>query len=500
MSSPTASSPASPSPTSPVQAGAAVPPSHTSRARPALAAVLIGFFTIMVDAMIVNVALPSIGRGFGSGMTGLQWVVDGYALAFAAFLLSAGALSDRVGARQAFGAGLALFVVASAVCGLAPNPGVLVAARLVQGAGAALVVPSSLALLRETFPDPAARARAIALWSVSGSVGAAAGPVAGGLLTVIDWRMIFFVNLPVGAVALLLLRHAHASPRQVAPFDWTGQVAAVAAMGALTYGAIEAGAEGFGAPRVLAAFLVAVASAVVYLVAQARGRHPMTPLPLLRSRTMSLAAAIGFALNVGFYGMVFLLGLYFQQVHGLSPLATGVAFLPMTVLTSFMGPLAARLATRLGARVPVIIGQCLMAVGLVAMVAVPGGAPVWLSVVLMVPVGAGGAMAVTALTTLLLENVPAERAGVASGVLNAARQLGGALAVAVFGALVADRTRFVPGLHTSLLIAAAVVVAAMVATTLLRTRVPSHPQHTPDHHTPSPHTPATNAGPRLLDH
>ncbi|MFC4504487.1 MULTISPECIES: MFS transporter [Streptomyces] len=463
----------------------APPPQSTSGTRAALAAVLLGFFTIMVDAMIVNVALPSIGRGFGSGMTGLQWVVDGYTLAFAAFLLSAGAVSDRIGARQAFACGLGLFVAASAVCAMAPNLGVLIAARLVQGAGAALVVPSSLALLRETFPDPAARAKAIALWGVGGSVGAAAGPVAGGLLTLLDWRMIFFVNLPVGAVALVLLKRSRRSPRQDVPFDWTGQVAAVAAMGALTYAVIEAGADGFGTARVLVAFVVAVVAAVVYVVAQARGRHPMTPLPLLRSRTMSLAVAIGFALNVGFYGMIFLLGLYLQQVHGLSALATGMTFLPMTVLTSFMGPVAARLATRFGARMPVVTGQCLISAGLLAMVALPATAPVWLTVVLMVPVGSGGAMAVTALTALLLEKVPAERAGVASGVLNAARQLGGALAVAVFGALVADRTGFVTGLHTSLLISAAIVAVSIVATVLLRTPSPRRIPAT-----------ATDAGPR----
>ncbi|WP_225890821.1 MFS transporter [Streptomyces dioscori] len=465
------------------------PPRSRPGSRAALAAVLLGFFTIMVDAMIVNVALPSIGRGFDSGMTGLQWVVDGYTLAFAAFLLSAGAVSDRVGARQAFACGLGLFVAASAVCATAPNLGVLVAARLAQGVGAALVVPSSLALLRETFPDPAARARAIALWGVGGSVGAAAGPVAGGLLTVIDWRMIFFVNLPVGAVALVLLRRAQRSPRRKVPFDWTGQVAAVAAMGALTYAVIEAGAKGFGAARVPVTFALAVVAAVVYLVAQGRGRHPMTPLPLLRSRTMSLSAAIGFALNVGFYGMIFLLGLYLQQVHGLSALATGVGFLPMTVLTSFMGPVAARLTVRFGARIPVVTGQCLMVVGLLAMTAVPTGAPVWLSVLLMVPVGSGGAMAVTALTALLLEKVPAERAGVASGVLNASRQLGGALAVAVFGALVAGRAGFVSGLHTSLLIAAAIVAVSVVASLLLHVQI-----------SPEEPTTATGVSPRAGEH
>ncbi len=449
-------------------APAGPPPRRGSGGRQAaMAAVLLGFFTIMVDAMIVNVALPSIGRGFGSGMTGLQWVVDGYTLTFAAFLLSAGAISDRVGARQAFAGGLALFVAASLVCGLAPDLGVLVAARLVQGVGAAMVLPSSLALLRETFPDPAERARAIALWGAAGAVGAAAGPVAGGLLTVLDWRMVFFVNLPVGAVALLLLKYARPSPRQAVPFDGAGQVAAVAALGGLTYAAIEAGAAGFGAARVLVALTLAILAAVGYVVAQARGRHPMTPLPLLRSRTMSLTAAIGFALNVGFYGMIFLLGLYLQQVHGLSALATGVAFLPMSVITAFMGPVAARLATRFCARVPMTAGQALMSGGLLAMVALPASAPVWLTVVLMVPVGAGGALAMTSMTALLLERVPAERAGVASGVLNAARQLGGALAVAAFGALVADRARFVSGLHTSLVIAAAVVAASVSATWLL---------------------------------
>jgi DHA2 family methylenomycin A resistance protein-like MFS transporter len=439
-----------------------------SGSRPALLAVLLGFFVLMLDAMVVNVALPSIGEGFGGGMTGLQWVVDGYTLAFAAFLLSAGAVSDRVGARQAIGAGLALFVAASVACGLAPNLGVLVAARLVQGAGAALMVPSSLALLREAFPDQGRRARAIALWGVSGSVGSAAGPVAGGLLTLIDWRMIFFVNLPVGAVALLLVARAPRSMKREVPFDVIGQVTAVAAMGALTYAAIEAGADGFGTRRVLIALAVAVVGVAVYVTSQVRGQHPMTPLPLLRARTMSLSAVIGFALNVGFYGMIFLFSLYLQQIRGLSALATGLAFLPMALLTAVTGPVSARLMNRFGAKVPVIVGQTLMIAGLLLMSATPASAPTWLLTLLMMPIGAGGALAVMALTALLLESVPAERAGTAGGVLNTSRQLGGALAVAVFGALVAERTSFVSGLHASLLLAAAAVAASVAAGLLLR--------------------------------
>ncbi|MGW9133480.1 MFS transporter [Streptomyces sp. NPDC055681] len=434
----------------------------------ALGAALLGFFVITLDAQIVNVALPAIRVGFDGGMTGLQWVVDGYTLMFAAFLLSAGALTDRLGARRTFGIGMALFVAASAACGLAPNLSTLVVSRLVQGAGAAVIVPSSLTLIREAFPDAGRRAKAISVWALGGSVGAAAGPVASGVLSLLSWRMIFFVNLPVGLAALLLLARTARSPRQShGSFDWAGQIAAVVALGALTYGAIETGAVGFTAGRVLASFSVAVIAAVVFVIVQARREHPMVPLTLLRSRTMALTAGIGFALNVGFYGMIFLLSLYLQQTRGLSALNTGLAFLPMAGLTAVVSPSAAWFTGRFGARMPVVTGQVAMVLGLVLLAIVPSSAPTWLFVALMVPIGAGGGLAVPALTSLLLDHVPAERAGTASGVLNTSRQVGGALAVAVFGAMVAGRSGFLPGMDASLLIAAAAVLITTVASFLL---------------------------------
>jgi len=188
-----------------------------------LAVAVLGFFVVTLDALIVNVALPAIGRDQGGGITGLQWVVDGYTLMFAALLLSAGALSDRIGARQAYGVGLALFVAASAACGLAPTMGVLVAARLAQGAGAAVMMPASLALIREAYHDAARRARAIAIWSLGAGVASAAGPVVGGFLTLLSWRAIFFINLPVGVAALVLLAGVARSPRRAVPFDWVGR-------------------------------------------------------------------------------------------------------------------------------------------------------------------------------------------------------------------------------------------------------------------------------------
>ncbi|WP_377267782.1 MFS transporter [Peterkaempfera sp. SMS 1(5)a] len=438
----------------------------------ALGAALLGFFVITLDALVVNVALPSIRSSLGGDIKGLQWVVDGYTLLFAALLLSAGSLTDRLGARRTFVVGLAVFVAASAACGPAPDLGVLVVARLVQGGGAAVIVPSSLALIREAFPDAGSRAKAISVWALGGSAGSAAGPVAGGFLSQIDWRLIFFVNLPVGLIALALLARTPRSPRPPrsprAPFDWTGQLSAVAAMGALTFAAIEAGADGFTAPAVVVAFVVVVVAAVVFVVSQARGRHPMVGPALLRERTMVVSAAIGFALNVGFYGMIFLLSLYLQQAQGMSALATGLTFVPMTVLTAFVSPTAAWFAARFGARMPVITGQVAMTAGLVLLAFVPTSAPTWLLIAAMVPVGAGGSLAVPALTSLLLDHVPAGQAGTASGVLNTSRQVGGALAVAIFGALIADRGHLAAGLETSLLIAAAAVLLTTAVSFLLR--------------------------------
>jgi DHA2 family methylenomycin A resistance protein-like MFS transporter len=433
----------------------------------ALAAAVLGFFVITLDALVVNVALPDVRDDLGGGMTGLQWVVDGYTLMFAALLLSAGSFSDRMGAHRAFGTGLTVFIAASAACGLAPNLAVLVAARLVQGVGAAMMMPSSLTLIREAYPDPVKRGRAIAWWTISGSVAAAAGPVAGGALSLASWRMIFFINLPVGVVALFLVARAARSPRREVPFDRTGQIAAVVAMGGLTFGMIEAGADGFGAPKVLIALVVGVLALAVFVAAQARGKHPMVPPDLFRSRSMLIASGSGFAFMAGLTGTVFVFSLYLQQERGLSSLATGLVFLPMTALSAFLGVPTARLTERFGPRVPIVGGLFLMGVSLTVLATLPASAPAWLPATVMIPVGICGPLAMQPTTALLLDRVPAHRSGVASGVFNTSRQIGGALAVAVFGALLTHHTQLLHGLRESLAIAAVVVFFAAAANLLL---------------------------------
>lgn len=447
-------------------------PTVAARPRASLVVAMLGFFVVALDAQIVNVALPAIRNDLGGGLSGLQWVVTGYTLMFSALLLFAGTLSDRAGARRAYVLGMIVFVVASAACALSPSLPVLVGARILQGIGAAMITPASLALIREAYHDAAARGRAIVYWGLGGSVAAAAGPVLGGVLTQIDWRLIFFVNLPVGAAALVILSRVAPSPRRQAPFDWTGQISAVAALASLTYAIIEGASAGYGSPAILLMFAVCAASVAAFVLAQARGRHPMIPLDLFRSRAVSTALIVAVVTMAAFYGIVFLQSLYFQQERGSSALETGLLFLPMTALVALLNPWVARLMTRYGHVAMIAAGQLLMAAGLAGLCLLPADAPVLLVAALMVPVGVGGSFTVPPIIAQVIDNVPAERAGTASGVVNTARQVGGSLGVAIFGAVLASGD-FITGMRISLGGTAVVLVFLVAASLALQHRRPA---------------------------
>lgn len=436
--------------------------------RATLAAALLGFFVITLDAVVVNVALPTIGREFGTGVSGLQWIVDGYTLMFAALLLSAGALTDRIGARRAFVSGVVVFVLASVACGAAPSLAVLVTARFVQGAAAAVMMPSSMALIGQAYPDPARRGHAVAMWAMGGSVAATSGPVLGGVLTLVSWRWIFFINIPVGLAALGFLVQTAPSPHHNVPFDRLGQALAVVAMACLTYGAIEAGVAGFWVPRVLFALGLAAMALAAFVVSQARAANPMVPANLFESRNALIAVAVGFTFMVGYFGLPFVMSLYLQQHRGLSPLATGETFLPMMLTGLLLTPFSASLAQRLGSRTLIGVGLASMTAGLAAVAVLPPSAPVWLLSALMMLVGLAGPFVSPPVTAVLLNSVPRHLAGTASGVFNTSRQVGGALAVAVFGALLAQSATFMQGVRTSLLLAAGVSLATAAASLKLR--------------------------------
>jgi len=427
-----------------------------------LVAMSLGFAVVQLDVSVVNVAIRPIGDALGGGVAGLQWIVNAYTIAFAAFILSAGAVGDRIGARRVFVAGFALFTAASALCGLAPNLGALIAARAVQGAGAAVLVPCSLILLNHAYEEPHERARAVGFWAAGASVALSAGPLIGGaLIATLGWRAIFFINVPVGLMGIrLALRHARETPP--APghrLDLPGQVAAVLALGVLAGATIEGGRLGWTEPVVLAGFAVAVAALGAFLAIEARSRAPMLPLGFFRSRTFSAASAMGLLLNIAVYGLIFVLSLYFQRGQGRSALETGLAFAPMTGIVMATNVGAGRLARRLGARAVMLGGAVLAAAGCFALLTVDADTAYLAMVVQLVAFGAGVGLVVPLMTSELLGSVDRARSGAASGTLNTMRQTGSVIGVALYGSLIAGGS-IVGGVHAAL----GVSVGALLAT------------------------------------
>jgi DHA2 family methylenomycin A resistance protein-like MFS transporter len=312
------------------------------------------------------------------------------------------------------------------------------------------------------------------MWAMGGAVASSAGPVLGKLLDVVDWRLIFFTNLPVGVIALALLARTRPSPRRPAAFDPVGQLSAVLAMGGLTYGLIQAGAAGFTDARVVISLVVAAAAAAVFVLAQRRREHPMVPADLFASRRVAASVGIGFAFMVGYYGLPFVFSLYLQQVRGLSSLGTGLVFLPMMLIGLALTPVGPRLSERFGRPALIATGLAVMTAGLVVLALMPATTPPWALGLLMTLVGLGGPLVMRPTMAVLLDHAPDRRAGTASAVFNTSRQIGGALAVAVFGGLLTDPDTFLAGVRTSLLIAAGVAAASTATVLLLRTPPTQH--------------------------
>jgi len=426
-----------------------------------LIAVALGYFMVILDATAVNLALPAVSHDLGGGVTGLQWVVDGYTLAFAALLLSAGVAGDRLGSRRVFLAGLATFTAASAGCALAPALGVLVVVRLVQGVAAAMLVPTSLALLQASYPDRARRARAIGLWGGIGGLAAASGPVLGGALTTAaSWRLVFAINVPVGLFAWWLTRRSVTMSTVAAPAgaagrraDPAGQLTVIVALTALTAGLIGAGPYGWASWPVLGGLGVAGLAGAAFLALQYRVASPMLPPALLRRPTLTAGSLVGLLINLGFYGQLFVFSLYLQSVRGESPLIAGLSLLPEAAAVPVASVLSGRLTARHGPRMTMITGLSLGAAGLAGLIVAGPGTAYWALILPMVAAGSGMALTMPAVTTAVMEAAPASRGGAAAGLLNSARQVGSALGVAIAGALVGGGVAgFVPGLHLALVI------------------------------------------------
>ncbi|MCX4142414.1 MFS transporter [Paraburkholderia sp. SEWSISQ10-3 4] len=421
-----------------------------------LIATSLSYVIVILDTSIVNVALEPVAASLGSDIAGLQWVVNAYTLTFASLLLSGGALGDRIGAKTVYLAGLLVFACASALCGLAPDLQILVVARVLQGIGAALLVPCSLTLINHAFPVARQRASAIGVLAGCGGIAMAAGPLAGGLLThLLGWRSIFLVNVPIALIgAWLTTRVASVRPPSSdRSMDVAGQLLAVVALGASVAVLIEGAKLGWQAAAIRAGAVIALAAWVAFVLVEGRRKQPMLPLGFFRSPVFSASAFVSLISGLIFYGLFFLLSLYFQSARGWSPLQTGLAFLPLTVMVAIGSFASGALNRTYGAHRLVCAGFLLYAVGFVGLVALADDAPYWRIALCFPAVGFAAGVISPAATAALMTAVDKARAGVGAGVLNASRQTGAAFGVAIFGALMSAIQPADVGIRTAVYLA-----------------------------------------------
>ena len=449
-----------------------------------LAAVSFGLFMIMLDNTIVNVALPTIQKSLHLKVSELEWVVTGYALTFGALMLTGGKLADLMGRRLMFVVGLVIFTLSSLGCGLAGSATVLIAARVVQGVGAALMNPSTLSIITVTFP-PKQRGTAIGIWAGVSALALAIGPLAGGLITEhVNWNWIFFINVPIGALAILaafaFIEESRDTSLEQRP-DLAGQLTSALGLFALSYGLIEANTYGWTSGRILGAFALAAVSLVTFVLLELRQRLPMLDLSLFRNRGFAGANTVMLLVGLAMFGVFFYVSLYVQQILGYSPVQAGASFLPWTLLIILLAPQAGRLSDRFGPR-PFVTGGLLVVAGSLFIFSRLGvHETFWnlLPAMILGGIGMSGAMAPT--TAAAMASVRPEKAGVGSAVLNSMRQVGGSLGIAIMGAIVASGINssiasghprpvaFVSGFQSATLVAALIAVAgAIVAAATLQ--------------------------------
>ena len=450
------------------------PARHEGSPRTVLFVMCTGYFLVLLDVTIVNVALPRIGSDLGTDIGGLQWVVDGYALALAALMLTSGTAGDLYGHRRVVLAGLVVFGAGSLACGLAPGVPALVAARVVQGVGAALLLPGTLAIISRAFPDDAARARAIGVWAGTGSLALPAGPLLGGALTeTLGWRAIFLLNVPIVLVALVwtaaIVRESR--EEQARHLDVPGLLLGSLLLLATTYAFIEGGRTGAGAPQVLVAAALAVLTVPTLAVVELRrGEEAMLPVALLRRPAFDAANVVAGIMNMGTLGTLFVLMLFLQSVQDRSALLAGAAVIPLFAPLAVIAPLGGRITSRIGSRLPAAAGLLLATAGLALLALVAPHSPYLVLLPAFLLWGIGMGFLTPAVVAAAIAAVPADRSGLASAMNNTARQTGGAIGIAVAGAVAGqpgDETRFVRGFHAVALGAAGLYAAAAVLALLV---------------------------------
>jgi EmrB/QacA subfamily drug resistance transporter len=444
-----------------------------------LGAVSIGLFMIMLDNTVVNVALPSIQRDLGARLSELEWIVSGYALTFAALILTGGKLADLLGRRRIYVVGLVIFAGSSLACALAPSAGVLIGARVVQGVGAALMNPATLSIITSTFP-PRQRGTAIGIWVGVSASALAIGPLVGGLLTEhAGWSSIFYVNVPIGAVAiaatLLFVRESKDTSTEQRP-DLPGLVTSGLGLFALTFALIEGNTHGWTSSLILGAFAVAAVSLAAFVLLELRQRLPMLDVTLFRNRTFTGANTVLLLVSLAMFGVFFFMSLYMQNILGYSAVQAGAAFIPMTILVVLLSPLVGRISDRVGSRWLMTGGMTLVGLQLLYFSTLGVHESYWALVPGMLLGGIGMPSVMTPSSAAAMSGIPNDKAGVGSAVLNSSRQVGGSVGIALMGAIMAHEiggsstaASFTHGLSVGLVVAAVIAFSgAALAAALVR--------------------------------
>ncbi|MCC2507988.1 MFS transporter [Bacillus cereus] len=439
-----------------------------------LVSLAMGFIMATLDVTVVNVAVADIQEKLQISLSSTTWIVDGYMLFFASLLLAGGSLANRYGAKNIYLIGLTIFVIASVLCALAPTGTILIVARSIQGVGAALFMPSSLSLLAISYPDANKRAKMFGIWSAIVSISSGLGPFVGGVLVnTFGWRSIFLINIPIGIIGLLMAYFiVSSSPGKKGNLNIFNHILGIITLAGLSFTLIEGPSLGWSSSSIIIALIVTIVTATLFISIERRVKDPIIPMKLFNNSSFSSANLVGFLINFALFGGIFMFGLFLQKAKGASPFIAGVELLPIMAVFVIGNLLFARLTTRLGVKIPMLVSITIAGIGSLLLMFSVSSAPYWILAVIYAIANLGVGVAVPAMTATVMQAAGKEHANIAGATLNANRQVGALVGVAIMGVVLHEAHSWYNGATIAFLVMSiAYLVASFLTWRFVRTEI-----------------------------